>query len=128
MAHSKPKVLLIGWDAADWRAIRPLVDQGKMPFLKKLIENGVSGDIATLQPALSPMLWTSIATGKRPCKHGIYGFTEPDPFQRNDQAGNKPVAQNQGNMEYPQSERVSIQRGRLVAVQPGGTNQRRHGL
>ena len=34
---------------------------------------------ATLDPPLSPTLWTSIATGKRPYKHGIIGFTEPDP-------------------------------------------------
>ena len=33
--------------------------------------------LATLSPVLSPMLWTSIATGKRPFKHGICGFSEP---------------------------------------------------
>ncbi len=36
------------------------------------------GNIAALQPALSPMLWTSIATGKLDDKHGIVGFLEPD--------------------------------------------------
>jgi len=74
-----PKTLLIGWDAADWRAIDPLIAEGKMPNLKKLIEGGVRGNLATLQPILSPMLWSSIATGKRPYKHGIHGFSEPDP-------------------------------------------------
>jgi predicted AlkP superfamily phosphohydrolase/phosphomutase/tetratricopeptide (TPR) repeat protein len=44
-----------------------------------MVENGVMGNMRTLFPALSPMLWTSIATGKRPFKHGIYGFTEPGP-------------------------------------------------
>lgn len=73
------KVLLIGWDAADWKVIRPLVEQGAMPNLKTLIDGGVCGDLASLQPMLSPMLWTSIATGKRPHKHGIHGFTEPRP-------------------------------------------------
>ena len=43
------------------------------------IEEGICGNIATLQPVLSPMLWTSIATGKRAYKHGIHGFSEPDP-------------------------------------------------
>ena len=79
---SKPlarKVLLIGWDAADWKIIHPLLDAGKMPHLEKLINKGVMGNLATLYPELSPMLWTSIATGKRAFKHGIYGFTEPDP-------------------------------------------------
>lgn len=73
------KVLLIGWDAADWKVIHALVEQGKMPHTAKLIERGVMGDLATLHPVLSPMLWTSIATGKRPYKHGILGFSEPTP-------------------------------------------------
>ena len=76
---SKKKVLLIGWDAADWQVITPLLDQGKMPNLQKLVEQGTMGNLATLYPDLSPMLWTSIATGKYPFKHGICGFTEPDP-------------------------------------------------
>lgn len=73
------KVLLVGWDSADWRVIHPLLDSGKLPHLAQLLQAGVMGNIATLQPALSPMLWTSIATGKRPVKHGIHGFSEPTP-------------------------------------------------
>src|SRR5271165_4533672 len=76
------KVLLVGWDAADWKVIRPLIDAGKMPNVRRLVENGVTGQIATLHPPLSPMLWTSIATGKRPFKHGILGFSEPTPDGR----------------------------------------------
>ncbi|MGA2880115.1 MAG: alkaline phosphatase family protein [Bryobacteraceae bacterium] len=76
------KVLLVGWDAADWKVIHPLVDAGKMPNVRRLVENGASGQIATLHPPLSPMLWTSIATGKRPFKHGILGFAEPTPDGR----------------------------------------------
>jgi predicted AlkP superfamily phosphohydrolase/phosphomutase/tetratricopeptide (TPR) repeat protein len=73
------KLLLIGWDAADWKLINPLVDQGQMPALEYMINHGVIGNLATLRPILSPMLWNSIATGKRPDKHGILGFIEPDP-------------------------------------------------
>ncbi|WP_295885989.1 alkaline phosphatase family protein, partial [uncultured Thiohalocapsa sp.] len=69
------KTLLIGWDAADWKVISPLIDAGEMPNLKHLVENGVMGNLATLYPVLSPMLWTSIATGKRAHKHGIHGFS-----------------------------------------------------
>jgi predicted AlkP superfamily phosphohydrolase/phosphomutase/Flp pilus assembly protein TadD len=72
------KVLLIGWDAADWKIINPLLDSGQMPALEKFINQGVMGNIATLDPPLSPMLWTSIATGKRAYQHGILGFTEAD--------------------------------------------------
>lgn len=73
----KKKVLLLGWDAADWKIINPLIDQGLMPNMKKLVEGGVIGNLATLDPAYSPMLWSSIATGKRPYKHGVLGFHEP---------------------------------------------------
>jgi tetratricopeptide (TPR) repeat protein len=81
------KVLLIGWDAADWKVIHPLMDAGKMPNVQWLVQHGVTGEIATLHPPLSPMLWTSIATGKRPFKHGIHGFSEPAP----DGSGVRPV-------------------------------------
>jgi predicted AlkP superfamily phosphohydrolase/phosphomutase/tetratricopeptide (TPR) repeat protein len=73
------RVLLIGWDAADWKIINPLLDQGLMPTLEDLVNHGVIGNLATLHPVLSPMLWNSIATGMRPHKHGILGFIEPDP-------------------------------------------------
>jgi predicted AlkP superfamily phosphohydrolase/phosphomutase/tetratricopeptide (TPR) repeat protein len=78
-ARSRRKVLLIEWDAADWEHINPLLDEGLMPTLDALINRGVMGNLATLQPILSPMLWNSIATGKFPDKHGIHGFIEPDP-------------------------------------------------
>ncbi len=73
------RVLLVGWDAADWKVARPLMAAGEMPNLARLVSGGASGNLATLSPPLSPMLWTSIATGKRPPKHGIHGFTEPLP-------------------------------------------------
>lgn len=76
---AKRRVLLIGWDAADWEHIDPLLEQGVLPTLEGLINRGVMGNLATLQPILSPMLWNSIATGKHAYKHGVHGFIEPDP-------------------------------------------------
>ncbi len=75
----KRKVLLIGWDAADWEHITPLLEDGLLPTLDAFINRGVMGNLATLQPILSPMLWNSVATGKFADKHGIHGFIEPDP-------------------------------------------------
>src|SRR6266481_3953552 len=83
----KPRVLLIGWDAADWKVIRPLLQADEMPNLARLIASGVHGNLSTIYPPLSPMLWTSIATGKRAYKHGIHGFTEPLP----DGSGVRPI-------------------------------------
>jgi len=70
------KVLLIGWDAADWKLIWPLIAKGHMPALKGLIERGVYGNMGTMDPPYSPMLWSSVATGKTPDKHGVHGFIE----------------------------------------------------
>nr|MBA2406466.1 alkaline phosphatase family protein [Chitinophagales bacterium] len=75
----RKKVLLIGWDAADWKVINPLMDEGLMPTLNGMVNDGVIANLATLDPPLSPILWTSIATGKLADKHGILGFVEPDP-------------------------------------------------
>ena len=61
-----------------------------MPVLASLVERGVMGNIATLQPPLSPMLWTSIATGKLADQHGVLGFLEPDPL--NSALGVRPVS------------------------------------
>lgn len=72
-----PRLLLVGWDAADWKVIDPLLSRGEMPHLASILAAGVRGNLATIYPPLSPMLWTSIATGKRPPSHGILGFTEP---------------------------------------------------
>ena len=73
---AKNKVLLIGWDAADWKVINPLLESGHLPNIEGMINQGTMGNLATLRPVLSPMLWNSIATGKRPQSHGILGFTE----------------------------------------------------
>lgn len=66
-----------------------------MPNLSRLIETGTSGKIATLQPVLSPILWTSIATGKRGDKHGILSFVEPTP----DATGIRPVSSTSRNVK-----------------------------
>ena len=46
---------MIGWDAADWRVATPLLEAGEMPHLQSMIESGVKGNMATLEPVLSPM-------------------------------------------------------------------------
>lgn len=49
-----------------------------MPTLSALIARGVSGNIATLDPPFSPMLWTTIGTGHTADRHGILHFVQPD--------------------------------------------------
>ncbi len=74
------KVLILGVDAGDWRMADPLIAAGRMPNLAALIRRGVRADFHTLRPMLSPLLWTSIATGVTPERHGILDFISPDPL------------------------------------------------
>ncbi|MEO6347922.1 MAG: alkaline phosphatase family protein [Aquaticitalea sp.] len=90
MSNHKNKLLLIGWDAADWKLIGPLIAKGHMPALKSLIDEGVYGNMSTMNPPFSPMLWTSVVTGKTPDKHGVQGFIELMP----DMQGLRPVTTN----------------------------------
>ena len=73
------RVLLVGWDAGEWQIIRPLVNAGLLPNLTRLIEAGVSGNLASPAPQRSMPAWTSIVTGKRAWKHGIVGPAEVRP-------------------------------------------------
>ncbi len=74
-----PKTLLVGWDGADWEIARPLMEVGLMPCLASLVARGTSGELLSFAPYLSPMLWTTIATGHPPDRHGVHGFAEVDP-------------------------------------------------
>lgn len=78
-ARTAQRLLIVGWDAADWILINRLFAAGRMPVLRRLVEAGCRADLGTLEPKLSPLLWSSIATGKTPDKHGILNFVEPKP-------------------------------------------------
>ena len=69
------QAVVIGIDGADWRVIERLAAEGGMRNLMGLRERGVWGPIETLSDiALSPVIWTSVATGKTASKHGIAWF------------------------------------------------------
>jgi len=72
-------LLLIGLDGADWQIADPLIKAGKLPNLARLRSEGAWADLKSAVPTLSPLLWTSIATGKTPDQHGIIDFLVVDP-------------------------------------------------
>ena len=73
-------VFFIGIDGADSVLVADLVKAKRMPHLAALIENGVQGELDTLSPLPlnSPVMWTSMATGKGYKKHGISDFFKPN--------------------------------------------------
>jgi predicted AlkP superfamily phosphohydrolase/phosphomutase len=74
----KGPILVIGADGLEWRVILPMIRDGRLPELARLMREGVYGRLGTLIPTSSPMLWTCAATGKQPDKHGILGVARKD--------------------------------------------------
>jgi predicted AlkP superfamily phosphohydrolase/phosphomutase len=69
-----PKVLVIGLDGATFAVLDPLIEEGVMPNLGKLIASGACADLASTIPPLTPPAWTSLMTGRSPGNHGIFDF------------------------------------------------------
>ncbi|WP_347275475.1 alkaline phosphatase family protein [Candidatus Kuenenia sp.] len=70
------KVFVIGIDGATFDIIAPWLEQGRLPHLKSLIDNGCSGVLESSVPPVSPVAWPSFFTGVNPGKHGIFDFIE----------------------------------------------------
>ena len=74
---ARPKVVIIGIDGLDWNVADPLLEEGRLPNLARIIERGVRADFQSLEYGIkSPIIWTTIATGKGPQKHGIADYLE----------------------------------------------------
>jgi hypothetical protein len=68
-------VVLLCVDGADLGVLLPLAEAGELPTFTALMRDGVWGELATLRPTLSPVVWTTLATGMPPEVHGIRHFT-----------------------------------------------------
>lgn len=73
------EVWIIGLDGADWDLLDPMIERGELPNLAKLRAEGAYGRLRSEEPLLSPMIWTSIATGKTPDQHGVTWFMTDSP-------------------------------------------------
>jgi len=73
------RLLILGLDGADWEIIDALVAQGRMPNLSGLLDAGSRGKLLSISPMLSPVIWTTVATGVEPSRHGVLDFLVEDP-------------------------------------------------
>jgi hypothetical protein len=83
----RPRVAIIGWDAATWEVLDPLLADGSLPRLASLIARGSRGILRAEPPLLSPALWTTLATGFPPEEHGVRAFVLQDPARPDDPEG-----------------------------------------
>jgi Flp pilus assembly protein TadD len=72
-------VLFVGLDGADWEMLDGAMAAGTMPNLAALAREGRTGSLTTIQPPLSPLVWTTMMTGVSPLEHGILDFTRFNP-------------------------------------------------
>ena len=71
------KVLVLGIDGMDPRFSKAMIEEGKMPNLKKLVEMGAARNDLTLlgaMPTVTPPMWATLATGSYPMTHGIQDY------------------------------------------------------
>ena len=73
------RVLLIGWDGADWRILDPLLEAGALPNLHALIDRGARGVLRSTIPTHSWSAWPSFLTGVEPDDHDVWDILEHDP-------------------------------------------------
>jgi predicted AlkP superfamily phosphohydrolase/phosphomutase len=80
----QPKVIVIGLDGATFTLLKPWMEQGHLPFLKSLVDQGVSGPLQSSIPPVTSPAWQCFMTGKNPGKHGVAGFTQRKPNSYDD--------------------------------------------
>ena len=68
------RIVVIGLDAADWLTIDPMIEAGTLPVFSRLKAAGRVAVMVSTPPLVSPILWTTIATGLLPDKHGVLDF------------------------------------------------------
>ncbi|HEY0555125.1 MAG TPA: alkaline phosphatase family protein [Thermoanaerobaculia bacterium] len=78
-AREAHPVIFVGLDGADWELLDDYMASGVMPNLAALARAGRTGTLKTIQPPLSPLVWTTMMTGTSPLEHGILDFTRRNP-------------------------------------------------
>ena len=71
------RAMMLGLDGADPIRVKKLIEEGRLPNLKKVMEMGVSTknlDMLGIFPTVTPPNWTTLATGNYPRTHGITCF------------------------------------------------------
>ncbi len=72
------RVLIIGLDGATFDVIHPLINEGRLPNIARLMKNGTWGNLKSTIPPISLPAWPSFMTGMNPGKHSIFSFNERD--------------------------------------------------
>jgi tetratricopeptide (TPR) repeat protein len=78
------QVVMVGFDGLDWVLLDRLIDQGRCPTFARMKRDGAWAEIVSRPPVLSPLIWTTIASGRPPEVHGVVDFVVADPVTGKD--------------------------------------------
>ncbi|MDP6935503.1 MAG: alkaline phosphatase family protein, partial [Myxococcota bacterium] len=70
----QPRIILLAIDGLETRHVEELGNQGLLPNLSRLASEGTFSEIRSIQPLISPVIWTSVASGMTPERHGVAGW------------------------------------------------------
>lgn len=70
------RVAVFAIDGADWQLLSELADDGRIPNIQALARGGTTASLQTIQPTVSPLVWTTVATGLPPDRHGVIDFVD----------------------------------------------------
>lgn len=79
LSPARGRLVVLGLDGLDWQLVDELAARGLIPNLARVVAQGVQAELEVPPPLISPVIWTTIATGVPPEVHGILDFLEPDP-------------------------------------------------
>ena len=68
------RVVFLGLDGLDPRLTERFMSEGRLPNLSRLKEQGSFHRLRTTFPSLSPVAWSTFATGVNPARHNIFDF------------------------------------------------------
>lgn len=72
------RAILIGLDGLDPDRVAEFMAKGRLPNMERLAKAGGQSKLHTTFPSMSPVAWSSFATGVNPAKHGIFDFLTRD--------------------------------------------------
>lgn len=78
-SSGRPKVVVIGFDGADARLVEQWMNEGKLPNLAKLRDEGTFAPLRPTNPPQTPVSWSTFATGTNPGKTEIFDFLKRNP-------------------------------------------------
>jgi predicted AlkP superfamily phosphohydrolase/phosphomutase len=73
-SEGQSRLIVIGFDGADCRIVKKLMEQNQLPNLQKLASSGSFFPLKTTNPAQSPVSWAAFNTGMGPDTTNIYDF------------------------------------------------------